>query len=68
MQIGFFAVGIGPSADPELLALAARAIEQCGFSLIVDGRACRPGQSVCIKISVHAGRQDAAPDYEGRLS
>lgn len=32
-------------------------------SLIVDGRACRPGQSACIKISLHAGRQDAAPDY-----
>ena len=31
MQNGFFAVGIGPSADPELLALAARATGQCEF-------------------------------------
>jgi len=37
MQIGFFAVGIGPSADPELLALAARAIEQCGFHSLWTG-------------------------------
>jgi probable F420-dependent oxidoreductase len=31
MQIGFFAIGIGPSADPELIALTARTVEQCGF-------------------------------------
>src|SRR5713101_1184333 len=37
MQIGFFAIGIGPSADPELLALAARAVEQCGFHSLWTG-------------------------------
>ena len=37
MQIGFFAVGIGPSANPELLALAARAVEQCGFHSLWTG-------------------------------
>jgi probable F420-dependent oxidoreductase len=31
MQIGFFAVGIGPSADPEIIALTARTAEQGGF-------------------------------------
>jgi probable F420-dependent oxidoreductase len=31
MNIGFFAVGIGPSADPELIALTAQTAEQCGF-------------------------------------
>src|SRR5947209_3337330 len=31
MQIGFFAVGIGPSADPEIIALSARSAEQAGF-------------------------------------
>ena len=31
MQIGFFAVGIGPSADPEMIALTARTVEQTGF-------------------------------------
>ena len=31
MQIGFFAVGIGPSADPEIIALTARTAEQAGF-------------------------------------
>lgn len=31
MKIGFFAVGIGPSADPEIVALTARTAEQCGF-------------------------------------
>src|SRR5713101_891594 len=31
MQIGFFAVGIGPSADPEIIALTARTVEQAGF-------------------------------------
>ncbi len=36
MQIGFFAIGIGPSADPELLALAARAVEQCAFHSLLD--------------------------------
>jgi len=37
MQIGFFAIGIGPSADPELLALAARAVEQCAFHSLWTG-------------------------------
>jgi probable F420-dependent oxidoreductase len=37
MQIGFFAVGIGPSADPELLALTARAVEHCGFHSLWTG-------------------------------
>ena len=37
MQIGFFAIGIGPSADPELLARAARAVEQCGFYSLWTG-------------------------------
>src|ERR1700730_13478007 len=37
MQIGFFAIGIGPSADPELLALAARAVEQCEFHSLWTG-------------------------------
>ncbi len=31
MKIGFFAVGIGPSADPEIIALTARTAEHCGF-------------------------------------
>jgi probable F420-dependent oxidoreductase len=31
MKIGFFAVGIGPGADPEIVALTARTAEQCGF-------------------------------------
>lgn len=31
MKIGFFAIGIGPSADPEILALTARTAEQSGF-------------------------------------
>src|SRR5215831_9022199 len=31
MQIGLFAVGIGPSADPEIIALSARTAEQGGF-------------------------------------
>ena len=37
MQIGFFAVGIGPSAHPELLALSARAVEQCEFHSLWTG-------------------------------
>jgi alkanesulfonate monooxygenase SsuD/methylene tetrahydromethanopterin reductase-like flavin-dependent oxidoreductase (luciferase family) len=37
MQIGFFAVGIGPSANPELLALTARAVEQCRFHSLWTG-------------------------------
>src|SRR5229473_3083446 len=37
MQIGFFAIGIGPSANPELLALTARAVEQCGFYSLWTG-------------------------------
>jgi len=37
MQIGFFAIGIGPSADPELLALTARAVEQSGFYSLWTG-------------------------------
>src|SRR6266849_6764990 len=37
MQIGFFAVGIGPSANPELLARTARAVEQCGFYSLWTG-------------------------------
>ena len=37
MQIGFFAIGIGPSADPELLGLAARAVEQCAFHSLWTG-------------------------------
>jgi len=31
MKIGFFAIGIGASADPELIALIAKTTEQCGF-------------------------------------
>jgi len=31
MKIGLFAVGIGPSADPEMIALSARTAEQCEF-------------------------------------
>jgi len=31
MKIGFFAIGIGPGADPEIVALTARTAEQCGF-------------------------------------
>ncbi len=31
MKIGFFAVGIGPSADPEIIALTAQTAERCGF-------------------------------------
>ncbi len=31
MQIGFFAIGIGPSADPEILTLTARTAEHCAF-------------------------------------
>jgi probable F420-dependent oxidoreductase len=31
MQIGLFAVGIGPSADPEVITLIARTAEQGGF-------------------------------------
>ena len=38
MQIGFFAVGIGPSANPELLALTARTVEQCGFHSLWTGK------------------------------
>jgi len=37
MQIGFFAVGIGPSANPELLTLTARTVEQCGFHSLWTG-------------------------------
>ena len=37
MQIGFFAVGIGPSANPELLARTARAVEQCEFYSLWTG-------------------------------
>ena len=37
MQVGFFAIGIGPSADPELLGLAARAVEQCAFHSLWTG-------------------------------
>ena len=31
MKIGFFAVGIGPAADPEVLALTAQTVERGGF-------------------------------------
>src|SRR5262245_56680416 len=31
MKIGFFAIGIGPAADPELVALTAQTAEKCGF-------------------------------------
>jgi probable F420-dependent oxidoreductase len=31
MQIGLFAVGIGPGSDPEIIALTTRTAEQCGF-------------------------------------
>lgn len=31
MQIGYFAIGIGPSADPEVIAVTARTVEQSGF-------------------------------------
>jgi probable F420-dependent oxidoreductase len=31
MKVGFFAIGIGPAADPELVALTAQTAEQCGF-------------------------------------
>ena len=53
MQIGFFAVGAGPSADPELLALAARAVEQCGFHSLWTGEHVVLVSQYCIKISLH---------------
>lgn len=31
MKIGFFAIGIGPAADPEILATTAQTAETCGF-------------------------------------
>ena len=31
MKIGFFAIGIGPSADPEMIRLIATTAEQCRF-------------------------------------
>lgn len=31
MKIGFFAVGIGPAAEPDILAATAQAAETCGF-------------------------------------
>jgi probable F420-dependent oxidoreductase len=31
MKIGFFAVGIGPSADPEVIAVTAQTADQCRF-------------------------------------
>lgn len=37
LEIGFFAVGIGPSADPDCLALTARAVEQGGFHSLWTG-------------------------------
>jgi probable F420-dependent oxidoreductase len=32
MKVGFFAVGIGPAADPEILAATAQTAEACGFN------------------------------------
>ncbi len=37
MQTGFFGIGIGATADPELLGLAARTAEECGFHSIWQG-------------------------------
>lgn len=34
MQTGFFAVGIGITADPEVVGLAARCAEECGYHSI----------------------------------
>ncbi len=31
MQIGYFGIGIGLSADPEVIARSASAVEQCGY-------------------------------------
>ncbi len=31
MKVGFFAIGIGPAAEPDLIALTAQTAEQCGF-------------------------------------
>lgn len=31
MKVGFFAIGIGPAAEPELIALTAQTAEKCGF-------------------------------------
>lgn len=31
MKIGFFAIGIGPAAEPELIAQTAQTAEKCGF-------------------------------------
>ncbi len=31
MQVGYFAIGIGLTADPELVGLAARTTEECGY-------------------------------------
>jgi probable F420-dependent oxidoreductase len=31
MKVGYFAIGIGPAAEPELIALTAQTAEQCGF-------------------------------------
>jgi len=69
MQIGFFAIGIGPSADPELLALAALVVEQCAFHSLWTGEHV-PSWSCqyASKVSLRSGRQDATPDYQGRFS
>ncbi len=37
MQLGFFGIGIGATADPELLGLAARTAESCGFHSLWEG-------------------------------
>lgn len=37
MQTGFFGIGIGVTADPELLGLAARTAEECEFHSIWQG-------------------------------
>lgn len=37
MQIGFFGIGIGATANPELLGLAARRAEECGYHSIWQG-------------------------------
>ncbi len=37
MQIGYFAIGVGPCADPEFIALTARTVEQCGFHSLWAG-------------------------------
>ena len=37
MQTGFFGIGIGITADPEIVGLVARTAEECGFHSIWEG-------------------------------